>query len=272
MTLRSRPYLPCWAARRSSGWRRREGSVLVDRRSAPGATAGRSSTCREPGHRHRPHRTASRAGLPGRPIGGPADAGRGPVFQSCRSLRSPGFDAVDGVVMGRRRFLDAASTRPSGFFVPLAARSTCGWAVRPDRGRGGRQSLEADLATIIYIFGEERHSAPRCPRDRRCAQEGPIATTQALADIVARSCAPSRTNPPGDRTFRRCGSSSTRNSTNWHQALIAASRPKTGGRLVVVPSHSLGRPASSKNFLSNAARRGSGSRQLPEGAQAPPVF
>jgi len=48
------------------------------------------------------------------------------------------------------------------------------------------KASEADLANIIYIFGEERHSRKVARAIVAARQEAPIATTRALADIVSK--------------------------------------------------------------------------------------
>ena len=62
---------------------------------------------------------------------------------------------------------------------------------------------ETDLANIIYIFGEERHSRGVARAIVAARKEAPIATTRALADIVAKVV---RSKPgeihPATRTFQ----------------------------------------------------------------------
>ncbi len=61
------------------------------------------------------------------------------------------------------------------------------------------QASERDLANIISIFGEERHSRAVARAIVAARKEAPIATTRALADIVASvvRAKPER-NPSGD--------------------------------------------------------------------------
>src|SRR4030081_3776368 len=62
---------------------------------------------------------------------------------------------------------------------------------------------EPDLAIIIYIFGEERHSRGVARAIVAARKEAPITTTQALAEIVGRVV---RSKPneihPATRTFQ----------------------------------------------------------------------
>ena len=48
------------------------------------------------------------------------------------------------------------------------------------------RASEADLANIIYIFGEERHSRGVARAIVAARKLAPILTTRALADIVAK--------------------------------------------------------------------------------------
>src|SRR3981081_4288598 len=65
------------------------------------------------------------------------------------------------------------------------------------------KASEADLANIIYIFGEERHSRGVARAIVAARKEAPVVTTRALADIVARVV---RAKPgeihPATRTFQ----------------------------------------------------------------------
>src|SRR5205814_7803053 len=103
------------------------------------------------------------------------------------------------------------------------------------------KASEADLANIIYIFGEERHSRRVARAIVAARQEAPIATTQALADIVGRVV---RSKPneihPATRTFQALRIFVNEELDELHLALVAAEGVlKPGRRLVVVSFHSL---------------------------------
>jgi 16S rRNA (cytosine1402-N4)-methyltransferase len=132
---------------------------------------------------------------------------------------------------------------------------------------------EADLANIIYIFGEERHSRAVARAIVAARKQAPIATTRALADIVAKVV---RSKPgeihPATRTFQGLRIFVNAELDELHLALSAAERVlKPGGRLVVVSFHSL-EDRIVKNFLVERAKAGGGSRHLPEIAPEPPSF
>ncbi len=132
---------------------------------------------------------------------------------------------------------------------------------------------EAELANIIYIFGEERHSRAVARAIVAARKQTPVLTTRALADIVARVV---RSKPgeihPATRTFQALRIFVNQELDELHLALSAAERVlKPGGRLVVVSFHSL-EDRIVKNFLVERARAGGGSRHLPELAHAAPSF
>jgi 16S rRNA (cytosine1402-N4)-methyltransferase len=136
----------------------------------------------------------------------------------------------------------------------------------------GRAS-EADLANIIYIFGEERHSRAVARAIVAARNEAPIVTTRALADIVAKVVwsKPGEIHP-ATRTFQALRIFVNEELDELHLALSAAERVlKPGGRLVVVSFHSL-EDRIVKNFLTERGKSGGGSRHLPEVAQAAPSF
>lgn len=189
----------------------------------------------------------------------------------CASL---GVEAVDGVVM---------DVGVSSMQLDQAGR---GFSFRLDgpldmrMGQSGptaadvvARASEAQLADILYLLGEERQSrriARAVVADR---QETPFTTTRALADLVGRVV---RSKPneihPATRTFQALRILVNEELSELETALGAAERVlKPGGRLVVVSFHSL-EDRIVKNFLSERARTGGGSRHLPELAQTAPSF
>ena len=135
------------------------------------------------------------------------------------------------------------------------------------------KASEADLANIIYIFGEERHSrawrARSSPRARKRRSPRP-----ARSPISSpRSCAPSRVRFTRRRgRFRALRIFVNQELDELQLALSAAERVlKPGGRLVVVSFHSL-EDRIVKNFLNERAKAGGGSRHQPETAQRAPSF
>jgi 16S rRNA (cytosine1402-N4)-methyltransferase len=185
-----------------------------------------------------------------------------------------GVDAVDGVVMDvgvSSMQLDQAergfSFRLGG---PLDMRMGHDGPTAADVIGG---ASESDLADIIYIFGEERHSRAVARAIVAARKQAPIVTTRALADIVSRVV---RSKPgeihPATRTFQALRIFVNQELDELHLALAAAERVlKPGGRLVVVSFHSL-EDRIVKTFMAERGRAGGGSRHLPEIAQAAPSF
>jgi len=135
------------------------------------------------------------------------------------------------------------------------------------------RASEADLANIIYIFGEERHSRGVARAIVAARKETPIATTRALADIIAKVVwsKPGEIHP-ATRTFQALRVFVNAELDELYLALSAAERVlKPGGRLAVVSFHSL-EDRIVKNFLGERVKTGGGSRHLPEVAQDAPSF
>ena len=130
------------------------------------------------------------------------------------------------------------------------------------------KASEADLANIIYIFGEERHSRAVARAIVAARKQAPLTTTRALADIVAKvvRSRPADIHPP-TRTFQALRIFVNQELDELHLALAAAERVlRPGGRLVVVSFHSL-EDRMVKNLLSERAGTGGRSRHRPEVAQ-----
>jgi 16S rRNA (cytosine1402-N4)-methyltransferase len=135
------------------------------------------------------------------------------------------------------------------------------------------RASEADLANIIYIFGEERHSRAVARAIVAARQQAPILTTSALADLVGKVVwsKPGEIHP-ATRTFQALRIFVNAELDELHLALSAAERVlKPGGRLVVVSFHSL-EDRIVKNFMVERGKSGGGSRHLPELSQAAPSF
>src|SRR6201999_557314 len=185
-----------------------------------------------------------------------------------------GIDAVDGVVM---------DVGVSSMQLDQAGR---GFSFRADgpldmrMGQDGptaadviAKASEADLANIIYIFGEERHSRAVARAIVAARKEAPITTTRALADLVGRVV---RSKPgdihPATRTFQGLRIFVNEELDELHLALAAAERVlKPGGRLAVVSFHSL-EDRIVKDFFNARSKTGGGSRHLPEVKQTVPSF
>jgi 16S rRNA (cytosine1402-N4)-methyltransferase len=185
-----------------------------------------------------------------------------------------GIEAADGVVLDLGVSSMQLDTPERGFSFrfdgPLDMRMG---AAGPSATDVIAQRSESDLADIIYLLGEERRSRAVARAIVAARRDRPIATTRALADIVARVVH----GRPGDihpatRTFQALRLFINDEMAQLADGLAAAERIlEPGGRLVVVSFHSL-EDRIVKNFL--AARSGAerGSRHLPETALPPATF
>jgi 16S rRNA (cytosine1402-N4)-methyltransferase len=191
-----------------------------------------------------------------------------------RIARTVGVDAVDGVVLDlgvSSMQLDRAergfSFRHDG---PLDMRMSGKGASAADIVNAGS---ERDLADIIYLLGEERHSRGVARAIVRARERAPIATTAALADIVASAV---RARPsdihPATRTFQALRIFVNDELGELTAALAGAERIlKVGGRLVAVSFHSL-EDRIVKSFLTARAATRGGSRHAPEVERPAPSF
>lgn len=188
--------------------------------------------------------------------------------------RDLGHDSVDGVVLDigvSSMQLDEAA-RGFSFRLdgPLDMRmQRDGVSAADVVARAG----ERDLASIIYLLGEERHSRAVARAIVAERQKAPIDTTTRLADIVARVV---RSKPgaihPATRTFQALRIFVNEELYELEQALGAAERIlKEGGRLVVVTFHSL-EDRIVKTFLNERSKSPAGSRHAPLVQGATPTF
>lgn len=132
---------------------------------------------------------------------------------------------------------------------------------------------EADLARIIYILGEERHSRRIARAIVAARKEAQIVSTKMLADIVA-SVMRSRPGDihPATRTFQALRIFVNEELDELAAALTGAEQMlKPGGRLIVVSFHSL-EDRIVKTFMTERASQGGGSRHAPEIMRAAPSF
>jgi 16S rRNA (cytosine1402-N4)-methyltransferase len=185
-----------------------------------------------------------------------------------------GFAAVDGVVMDVGVSSMQLDEAERGFSFRLGGPLDMRMGRdRPTAADVIASASETDLANIIYIFGEERHSRAVARAIVAARKEAPVTTTRALAAIVAKVV---RSKPgeihPATRTFQALRIFVNEELDELHLALTAAeSVLKPGGRLVVVSFHSL-EDRIVKNFFAERGKAGGGSRHLPEIAQAAPSF
>jgi 16S rRNA (cytosine1402-N4)-methyltransferase len=135
------------------------------------------------------------------------------------------------------------------------------------------RASERDLATIIATLGEEHRARAVARAIVKARGEKPIATTGALAAIVARVVHAREGHiHPATRTFQGLRIFVNDELAELAQALAAAERLlKPSGRLAVVSFHSL-EDRIVKTFLAERSRAPATSRHQPEIASAPLSF
>ena len=189
-------------------------------------------------------------------------------------VRDCGYEAVDGVVLDvgvSSMQLDQAS-RGFSFRLdgPLDMRMSGQGLSAADIVN---TASERDLANIIFLLGEERHSRSVARAIVKARRLAPIRTTFALADIVASTV---RARPgdihPATRTFQALRIFVNGELQELAAALQAAERVlKSNGRLIVVSFHSL-EDRIVKTFLARRSKTPGGSRHAPEVKSPVPTF
>jgi 16S rRNA (cytosine1402-N4)-methyltransferase len=191
-----------------------------------------------------------------------------------RVAQAAGFAAVDGVVLDLGVSSMQLDTPERGFSFradgPLDMRMGGDGASAADVVNA---ASERDLANIIFLLGEERHSRAVARAIIKARERAPIATTRALAGIVA---AVVRSRPgaihPATRTFQALRIFVNDELGELSLALAAAERVlKPGGRLVAVSFHSL-EDRIVKTFLAERSATGGTSRHAPEVKRPAPTF
>jgi 16S rRNA (cytosine1402-N4)-methyltransferase len=185
-----------------------------------------------------------------------------------------GKSAVDGIVfdvgVSSMQLDDAARGFSFRFDGPLDMRmGRAGPSAADIVARAG----ERELAAIIAILGEERHARAVARAIVKARGESAIATTKALADIVARVVhMRDSAIHPATRTFQALRIFVNDELGELARGLAAAERAlKPSGRLVVVAFHSL-EDRIVKTFLTERSRAPAGSRHRPELQAAAPTF
>ncbi len=136
------------------------------------------------------------------------------------------------------------------------------------------QAAEAELAHIIFTYGDERFSRRIARAIVTARADAPITRTLALADIVRRIVPRSKDGiDPATRTFQALRIAVNDELGELQAGLLAAEQLlRPGGRLVVVSFHAL-EDRMVKEFLrARDGRDRSGTRHLPANDIAPARF
>jgi len=189
-----------------------------------------------------------------------------------RLAQGAGFAPADGVVLdiGVSSMQLDDPERGFSFQVdgPLDMRMS-GRGAGPSAADIVNEAEEADVADILYQFGEERRSRAIARAIVARRRERPFARTLELAQLVERVLGRGKIGGrhPATRTFQALRIYVNDELGELAQGLAAAERVlKPGGRLAVVTFHSL-EDAMVKRFLqARTGKREGASRHLPPGA------
>jgi 16S rRNA (cytosine1402-N4)-methyltransferase len=192
-------------------------------------------------------------------------------------LASAGIEKVDGIVLDlgvSSMQLDEAE-RGFSFQVdgPLDMRMAGDSAHEPSCAEVLETVSEAELADILYRYGEERKARRIARAIVAARKEQPISRTGQLAQIVRRASgpqAPARSGKgidPATRSFQALRIYVNDELGELERGLAAAERLlKTGGLLVVVSFHSLEDRIVKLFLRRRAGKQDKGSRHQPPGA------
>ena len=188
-----------------------------------------------------------------------------------RVADAEGIDAVDGVVLDIGVSSMQLDQPARGFSFakdgPLDMRMG---AEGPTVADIVNSLDEAELADILYVFGEERHSRAIAKAIVKRRTEAPMTRTGELAELVAGVLGRKRDEAkhPATRTFQALRLYVNAELDELAKGLGAAERLlRPGGRLVVVTFHSLEDRIVKRFFASRSAPPHKGSRHLPDSGE-----
>ena len=199
------------------------------------------------------------------------------VFSDMESLAAQaGYGAVDGVVLDIGVSSMQLDQPERGFSFqtdgPLDMRMAQAGETAADLVN---TRDEAELADIIFQYGEERASRRIARAIVSARAEKPIERTLELAKIVSGCLPPQRFGEkhPATRTFQALRIAVNDELGEITRALEAAEKIlKTGGRLAVVTFHSLEDRIVKRFMAERTGKAGGGSRHMPQIEGPQPTF
>lgn len=192
-------------------------------------------------------------------------------------LQKSGFEKVDGFVLD----LGVSSMQIDQAARGFSFRADGPLDMRMDNSAGQtaadivNTSREQDLADLIYIYGEERHSRRIAKKIIEARREKKIETTSQLADIVRSVVPRSRKDEidPATRTFQALRIAVNDELGELERGLAAAERIlKPGGRMIVVSFHSLEDGIVKKFFRGRSGNDPQASRHMPAITKGAVIF
>ena len=134
---------------------------------------------------------------------------------------------------------------------------------------------EAEIANVLFLYGEERASRRIAKAIVKARAAAPITTTLELADLIAGQLPRSKPGQshPATRSFQAIRIAVNGEYDALYQGLMASERAlKPGGKLAVVTFHST-EDRMVKRFLQmRAGTTGNANRYAPEAEQETPAF
>lgn len=189
--------------------------------------------------------------------------------------RETGEGAVDGVVLDIGVSSMQLDEAERGFSFmrdgPLDMRMA---ADGPTAADLVNEAEPAEIARILYVYGEERESRRIARAIARRREEQPFTRTLELAEFIEKTLGGRRGAKvhPATRSFQAIRIAVNEELSELEAGLVAAERAlKTGGRLCVVTFHSLEDRIVKTFFAVRAGKTPAGSRHAPprEAAAAP---
>jgi 16S rRNA (cytosine1402-N4)-methyltransferase len=187
-------------------------------------------------------------------------------------LSAKGVDEVDGVALD----LGVSSMQFDQADRGFSFRASGPLDMRMERSGPSAADLvneadEAELADIIWRYGEERKSRRVARAIVEARRQKPIETTGELAEIVRRAVGPQGRDEsdPATRTFQALRIAVNDELGELERGLAAAEQvPTPGGRLAVVSFHSLEDRAVKQFVRARAGRVPAPSRHAPPRAES----
>jgi 16S rRNA (cytosine1402-N4)-methyltransferase len=193
-------------------------------------------------------------------------------------LKSAGFEKVHGFVLD----LGVSSMQLDEAHRGFSFRASGPLDMRMDNAQGRtaadivNRSGEKELADLIYLYGEERHSRRIAKKIVETRAIKPFATTEELAATIRAVMPRTRKDEidPATRTFQALRIAVNDELGELERALAAAEHILLpGGRVVIVSFHSLEDGAVKKFLRHKSGGDPEGSRHLPQTKiPPPPVF